>query len=126
MARSTRKRLGAPGFVYFIQAGADGPIKIGYTADPFARLEELQTAHYEDLRLLMTIADNGTLEARLHERFAELRIRGEWFRAEGELDSVLWMSGLVPHPQTVEALLTQQVVEAIRNRPPWDAEIGAG
>lgn len=95
-------------------------MKIGYSYDPFARLEELQTAHYEELRLLMTIADNGTLEMRLHERFAHLRIRGEWFCSEGELESVLWVSGLVPDPETAEEQLEQRVVEAIRNRPPWD------
>ena len=114
------KRLGAPGFVYFIQAGKDGPIKIGYSDDPLARLEDLQTAHHEQLRLLMTIADNGTMEMQLHERFADLRIRGEWFRSEGELEDVLWMSGLVPHPETAEELLTKQAVEMIHSRPPWD------
>jgi T5orf172 domain len=92
-----KKPHGDPGFVYFIQAGRDGPIKIGYAHDPLTRLEGLQTAHHEELRLLMTVADNGTIEMQLHERFADLKIRGEWFRAEGDLASVLWLSGLVPH-----------------------------
>lgn len=72
--------------VYFIQ-GADH-IKIGTTNGPVEkRLKALSTAHHTELRLLATEVDtdNGGLEFRLHERFAHLRARGEWFRAGPEL-----------------------------------------
>jgi len=68
------------GFVYFIQAGEGGPIKIGWAVDPRARLNELQVGCPEPLRLLMTLAGDGGLEAQLHRRFARIRPRGEWFR----------------------------------------------
>jgi hypothetical protein len=91
-------RARADGFVYFIQAGDDGPIKIGWALDPTARLKELQVGCPEPLRLLMTIADDGELESQLHRRFASLRLRGEWFRAEQELAGLLWLPGLMAPP----------------------------
>lgn len=38
--------------IYFIQAGESGPIKIGVALDPCKRLAELQTGHYEGLRII--------------------------------------------------------------------------
>ena len=70
----------SPGFVYFIQAGEGGPIKIGYSSDPRVRAGDLQTAHHEQLRLLCTTPGDMALEAKLHKRFKRSRIRGEWFR----------------------------------------------
>lgn len=66
--------------VYFIQAGDDGPIKIGYTAgDPEKRLRALQNASAVDLRLLATIEGDQKREVDLHIEFNEHNIRGEWF-----------------------------------------------
>lgn len=65
--------------VYLIQAGTVGPVKIGKADDPTSRLADLQTAHYETLRLLR-VWDGGLIEeAGLHSRFSDLHIRGEWF-----------------------------------------------
>ena len=72
----------ARGFVYLIQAVDGGPIKIGFAADPAARLRELQVGHPERLRVLVTLADDGGLERQLHRRFARLRLRGELFIRE--------------------------------------------
>lgn len=71
--------------VYFIQGGDH--IKIGITNGPVAkRLKALSTAHHQELVLLATQEDaSGKLEIELHERFAHLRVRGEWFRAEPDL-----------------------------------------
>jgi hypothetical protein len=65
--------------VYFIQAGFDGPIKIGWANNANVRLRGLQTAHYAELRILATIPAYEPLEAFLHSRFADGHIRGEWF-----------------------------------------------
>jgi len=119
MAARTRKgsiREGS-GFVYFVQAGIDGPIKIGWAIDPLDRVRELQVGNHEQLQLLMTVADNGTLEMTLHERFRDLHIRGEWFRPEGDLADVLWLSGLVPHPETAREIEERQAIEAMHRRP---------
>ncbi len=72
--------------VYFIQAVGGGPIKIGLTDDPTGRLLSLSTAHPEPLRFLALIPEaDSQRERELHKRFAHLRLRGEWFRAESEL-----------------------------------------
>ena len=77
---AVRKKKRPSTEVYFIQAGADGPIKIGIAGDSFCRLQELQTGHYEELRLLGFVAIEEYPEKDLHGRFADLHIRGEWFR----------------------------------------------
>jgi len=73
------------GFVYFIQSGSDGAIKIGFSSKVDIRLGSLQKANAETLRLLATIPGTMADEARLHQRFAAHRIRGEWFRPAEEL-----------------------------------------
>ena len=72
--------------VYFVQAGAAGPIKIGVSADITARLKELQTASPYPLRLLATL-DGATqkTETQLHQHFASARRHGEWFEPVPEL-----------------------------------------
>lgn len=66
--------------VYFIQAGADGPIKIGVTGGDVAkRRNSLQVGHPIRLRVLKTIRGDVSTEARFHATFATSRLEGEWF-----------------------------------------------
>lgn len=65
--------------VYAIRAGETGPVKLGVSINPQARLVDLQIAHWESLRLIKLWEGGETEEARLHLRFADLHIRGEWF-----------------------------------------------
>lgn len=67
-----------PGTIYFVGFG-DGPIKIGFTANLDYRMEHLQTACPYKLELLATVKGGLGTERELHTRFAEHRIRGEWF-----------------------------------------------
>lgn len=69
----------AGGWVYFIRAGLAGPIKIGRSHRPHARLDDLQASSAEQLELLLAIDGGAALERELHERFAAHRLRGEWF-----------------------------------------------
>ncbi len=73
--------------IYFIQAGDDGLIKIGSSTNVNQRLNALQSASPEKLRLLVSINDNkdNSLEKQLHSKFAKDRIRGEWFNPSTEL-----------------------------------------
>jgi len=71
--------------VYLVQAGEGGPVKIGVASDVAARLGDLQTAHYEELRLVRCIDGGRAHEQWLHRRFDHLRIRGEWFRFDPEM-----------------------------------------
>src|SRR3990167_8941455 len=41
--------------IYFIQSGGAGPLKIGRSDDPEARLAALQTAHHEKLYLVAAV-----------------------------------------------------------------------
>ncbi|HVJ27452.1 MAG TPA: GIY-YIG nuclease family protein [Vicinamibacterales bacterium] len=72
------------GWVYFITWGCDlkQPIKIGFAENPDKRREQLQVAHPERLHILADFMCDRGMEGRLHKRFAEGHIRGEWFRAD--------------------------------------------
>lgn len=84
LARSPNLSRDKSGFVYFIQA-ASGPIKIGRAADARVRCAELQTGSHEELVLLATLKGGRVVERELHRRFAEHRIRGEWFHPHADI-----------------------------------------
>jgi len=64
-------------YTYFIQAGNDGPIKIGWTRNLLVRLRTLAVMWPAPLKLLGVI--KGNVEAECHARFAAFRLGGEWF-----------------------------------------------
>lgn len=72
-------------YIYFIQSGSSGPIKIGMSNDPRRRLEQLQTAHLMPLTLIGMTPGGRREERRWHKRFSELRITGEWFHMTPDL-----------------------------------------
>ena len=69
-------RNDGPLVTYVIRAGET--VKIGKTRDAQARLAMLQVGNPLALHLLGTTLEP---EYMVHQRFAEHRIRGEWFRA---------------------------------------------
>lgn len=75
----------SPSLVYFIQAGHDGPIKIGRSRSPLTRLQELQTGNAMQLRYCGAVEGGAALEQALHEHFASIRLTGEWFTPTPEL-----------------------------------------
>ncbi len=104
--------------VYFIQEGGpEGHIKIGYTlGSPIERLRSFRTGNPRALALLVTIPGGRTLEVALHARFAELRVSGEWFRADARL--LGFIEGmLVAHPeQPKDDGSTMSAVEGLEQR----------
>lgn len=84
VARQARK-IESEMSIYFVQAGENGPIKIGRADDVYARLDNLQTGNAEELRLLVHVDGDRALEGTLHTHFDKDRIRGEWFRPSPEL-----------------------------------------
>lgn len=69
--------------VYFIRQGDDGPIKIGFTAsNPEKRKQQLQTSIADTLHTLLVLPGTRATESHYHARFADLRLRGEWFRPD--------------------------------------------
>lgn len=71
--------------VYFIRPGSQPFVKIGHATDVARRLDTLQTAHYEPLRVLRVVDGDRQRERWLHARFAAQHVRGEWFRIDGAL-----------------------------------------
>lgn len=73
-------------YVYFVQEGQRGPIKIGFAGwSPRDRLTGLQVGNPRRLRLIGLVEGTGKTERDWHARFESLRIRGEWFRATPDL-----------------------------------------
>jgi hypothetical protein len=76
--------------VYFIEARGTGLVKVGFTNSLVEdRLESLACASPFELRVLATMAGGFAEEQALHQRFADQRVRGEWFRNDGELAELI-------------------------------------
>jgi hypothetical protein len=71
--------------IYFIQAGEGGPIKIGFSVDPVARLSKVQSDNAAPCRLLGVMPGDEPEEGALHSKLAKHRIRGEWFAASADV-----------------------------------------
>lgn len=82
-------------YVYFIQAGENGPVKIGVANNVNGRLDQLQTGNHLKLTILKKIkylskSNSYHIEGQLHHKFRKYRIRGEWFKPiilNGEFES---------------------------------------
>jgi len=83
-ARNAERETQAPSakVVYFIQAGIDGPIKVGVASDVAARVASLQVGCPFPLALLGTVPGGFSAERRLHSMFSEFRMQGEWFEPD--------------------------------------------
>lgn len=74
------EKIGCVGeYVYFVQAGDQPEIKIGYTTDVGRRLASLQTGNGKRLRLLVLLPGSQRLEVAYHRLLAQDRTVGEWF-----------------------------------------------
>ena len=71
--------------VYFIQADKNGPIKIGVSNNPSARLRQLQTGSHASLNLLAVIDGDMKKEHEIHKMFEKFRTDGEWFQPDYEI-----------------------------------------
>lgn len=93
------------GFVYFMQAGDGGAIKIGFTgnASIAGRLRGVQVGCPEKVSLLGVVAGDAALERRFHKAFAWCRIRGEWFAPRPRL--VKFIQRAARHPDDHQAPL---------------------
>lgn len=75
------------GFVYFIGAPDDGPIKIGSTMNLMQRLGSIQSCSPVLLKLLAAFPTDCRFgdERRYHRMFGDLRLHGEWFERDPAL-----------------------------------------
>jgi predicted GIY-YIG superfamily endonuclease len=77
-------------FVYFIMNEDSNAIKIGYAKDLAKRIKALQTSSPAALKLIKSVQVEGSTEAQsleqsLHRQFHDIRITGEWFKADATL-----------------------------------------
>lgn len=77
-------------FVYFIFNEDSNAIKIGRAKDLLKRMKALQTSSPAKLKLIKSVQAKGgeeaqKLEQSLHRQFCEIRLAGEWFKAEAHL-----------------------------------------
>jgi len=70
---------GVQGYVYFIQEGEAGSIKIGRAAEPSRRVSSLQTGNPRKLHLRVYARGDEKTETELHRFLKESRLGGEWF-----------------------------------------------
>lgn len=80
-------------FIYAIQAGDVGPVKIGVTDSPADRIKTLQQGNHEELRGIAAWWDLKEVEKAIHREFAYARIRGEWFRPVPDLMEYVLLEG---------------------------------
>ena len=73
------------GYVYFIQDGKDGNIKIGYSGEPEKRIGDLQSSSGNVLYPLLILKGSKNLESIFHEKFEEHKVHGEWFKPENSI-----------------------------------------
>lgn len=71
--------------VYFVQDSLTGYIKIGFSSDPWARLSQIQVHNAGQCAIIALEDGDEDCEADLHARFAEHRLRGEWFLPANEI-----------------------------------------
>lgn len=73
--------------VYIVEEEKSKRVKIGYTSgDVWSRIDQLQTGNPEPLVLVKEYRDEGRdFEKRLHRKFQNYRLMGEWFDPKGDL-----------------------------------------
>jgi len=74
-------------YTYFIQEVESGLMKIGSSETPQIRFQNLQVSSPRDLGFVL--ATTLVSEKECHRRFAESKIRGEWFLPGAEMDAFL-------------------------------------
>lgn len=80
--------------IYFLQAGDDGPIKIGYTTS-VDQIKSWQEGSPVPLKLLATFEGSLEVEAYLHSKFLRFRQHGKWFKRSQEILNFVQNSNLL-------------------------------
>lgn len=75
--------------VYLIGNLEQGIVKIGKSDCIKLRLVQIQTYCHFELSILKTTTNLLEKEEELHKRFKDYKVRGEWFKIEGELEKYI-------------------------------------
>lgn len=71
--------------IYFAEAKDLNLIKIGYSKDPEKRLILLNSNSPVKIKLLKSVKGEKIYEWKIHQKFNNLRVKGEWFKNCKEL-----------------------------------------
>jgi hypothetical protein len=74
-----------------------GPIKIGVSSDPRARLKQVQTGSPHEVWIMGVWPDCPYTEEEIHQMFAHYRMHGEWFRPEQDLIDLIFTNCVDVH-----------------------------
>lgn len=74
-------------YVYFIEWF--GYVKIGWSVNVARRVSMFAMSHPVPPKLRYAAYGGQRAESMYHERFRHLRVKGEWFKEEGELAAFL-------------------------------------
>jgi len=77
------------GYVYIIGNLDHKVCKIGFAKRPLARLSQLQTGCPYKLVLFKEYLGNIPMEKRLHKKYEEYKLHGEWFEIRDKLKKVI-------------------------------------
>ena len=72
-------------YIYLIQEGLQGNIKIGISQNPNDRIKQLQTGSSTPLRTLLVKEGTQKDEEGLHKKFKKFQLKGEWFEPSEEI-----------------------------------------
>lgn len=99
--------------VYFIQAECGnsylGPIKIGRAEKFKNRFVSMKVDNFHELKILKLIKGDRVKEKEIHQKFAGIRIRGEWFRPDQSLINYI---GQIQEPKEC-SLLKEEVLQIV-------------
>ena len=106
--------------VYFVQQGANGPIKIGRSnfSDIRVRVSSLQVGNPQKINLIGCFAAIPAYELVLHRIFEDARIRGEWYTPTQDLLDIIEMvrnKDIIP---LLGMLHNMQLIYGIQNTAP--------
>jgi len=72
-------------YLYLMQSGINGPVKVGVAVDVEARRRQLQTGNPFHISVLSVIPNASHREFELHDLFGHFRLEGEWFEPIQEI-----------------------------------------
>jgi DNA-binding XRE family transcriptional regulator len=109
--------------VYLMQAGGPtGPVKIGY-GDPRSRLADCQVGNHLELRIIRVFEGGASEEEILHERFADLHLRGEWHSYSRAMLGDVGLVELVSPAEPTAEVIPLPICEAGPSAPDLGAHL---
>lgn len=89
IGKAVERLMTNPCFVYFIQAGQGGNIKIGISRNVMSRFSKMNTDAGEPIRTLLIIPGDESNERALHKELCAHRSHGEWFKPHGDVLAII-------------------------------------